>query len=292
MPNVAPSPAPLRILSLGAGVQSTTMLLMALHGEFEQRLDCAIFADTGWEPRAVYRHLDWLEGQASAGGMPVRRVSVGNLKQELLRVAAGNSNRVANPPFFVRNPDREGRYDTPDRGGMLRRKCTEAFKFTPIRRAIRALAQERFGTSRLLAGCVEQWFGISADEWQRMRTSDVAYIKNCYPLVDRRLTRRHCIDWLVRHGYKVPPKSACLGCPYHSDAVWREMKRQSPDEWNDTVAFDRAIRRGLPGVVGESFVHRSMVPLDLVDLRDPDERGQPSLPGLGWTDECSGYCGV
>ena len=39
----------LRILSLGAGVQSTTLALMAAHGEVEAP-DCAIFADTGWEP--------------------------------------------------------------------------------------------------------------------------------------------------------------------------------------------------------------------------------------------------
>lgn len=40
---------PLKILSLGAGVQSTTLLLLAERGELE-RPDRAIFADTGWEP--------------------------------------------------------------------------------------------------------------------------------------------------------------------------------------------------------------------------------------------------
>src|SRR5437764_521642 len=43
----------LRVLSLGAGVQSTTVLLMAMRGEIRDKLDCAIFADTGWEPKAV-----------------------------------------------------------------------------------------------------------------------------------------------------------------------------------------------------------------------------------------------
>ncbi len=50
----------LRALSLGAGVQSTTMALMAAHGEIGPMPDCAIFADTGWEPKAVYDHLAWL----------------------------------------------------------------------------------------------------------------------------------------------------------------------------------------------------------------------------------------
>jgi len=282
-------PGPLlRILSLGAGVQSTTVLLMALHGEFPDRLDCAIFADTGWEPQAVYEHLDWLQGKAQAGGIPIHRVSSGNLRQDLLDSVSGKRPRVANPPFYVRNRDEAGEYDTPDRGGMLWRSCTTEYKIAPIKRKIRVLAAEACGSARIPAGFVEQWFGISFDEWRRMRQSDVAYIVNLYPLVDRRLTRQDCIAWLKRHGYKVPPKSACLGCPYHSNATWRELRRRSPAEWEETVRFDRSIRRGIPGVKGEAFVHRSMLPLDLVDLRTEAERGQPSL----FEDECAGHCGV
>lgn len=45
-------------LSLGAGVQSTTLALMFAHGEMPVRLDAAIFADTQCEPVSVYRHLN------------------------------------------------------------------------------------------------------------------------------------------------------------------------------------------------------------------------------------------
>lgn len=55
-----PSPIRLRALLLGAGVQSTTLALMAAHGEIGPMPDCAIFADTHWEPKAVYDHLNWL----------------------------------------------------------------------------------------------------------------------------------------------------------------------------------------------------------------------------------------
>lgn len=197
----ATGPAPaLRVLSLGAGVQSTTVLLMALHGEFPNRLDCAIFADTGWEPQAVYEHLDWLEGRAREGGISIHRVSAGDLRQDLLDAVAGKRPRVANPPFYVRNRDEAGEYQTPDKGGMLWRSCTTEYKVQPIRRKLRALAEAAVGSARLPAGCIEQWFGISFDEWRRMRKSDVAYIVNRYPLVDRRLTRRDCILWLKGHG--------------------------------------------------------------------------------------------
>ena len=49
----------IRVLSLGAGVQSSTLLLMAVAGELE--LDHAIFADTGHEPEPVYRWLEYLQ---------------------------------------------------------------------------------------------------------------------------------------------------------------------------------------------------------------------------------------
>lgn len=50
----------LRVLSLGAGVQSSTLALMSARGDLP-RLDYAVFADTGWEPARVYAWLDWLE---------------------------------------------------------------------------------------------------------------------------------------------------------------------------------------------------------------------------------------
>jgi len=49
----------LNIISLGAGVQSSTMALMAAHGEITPMPDCAIFADTQAEPKVVYTWLSW-----------------------------------------------------------------------------------------------------------------------------------------------------------------------------------------------------------------------------------------
>jgi hypothetical protein len=60
------------ILSLGAGVQSTTLALLAARGELALP-EAAIFADTGWEPLAVYQNLEWLRGQL-AGTIPVHVV--------------------------------------------------------------------------------------------------------------------------------------------------------------------------------------------------------------------------
>ena len=75
----------LRILSLGAGVQSSTMALMAEEGAFDHKPDYAIFADTGWEPRKVYDHLAWLKSQLS---FPVivckNHLKSGSIKQDMI----------------------------------------------------------------------------------------------------------------------------------------------------------------------------------------------------------------
>jgi 3'-phosphoadenosine 5'-phosphosulfate sulfotransferase (PAPS reductase)/FAD synthetase len=95
MNNPAETPG-LRVLSLGAGVQSSTMLLMACEGLIE-RPDCAIFADTGWEPGKVYRWLKVLEGHAAAAGIPLHRVAKGNLRADLLEQAAYKPHLSSNP---------------------------------------------------------------------------------------------------------------------------------------------------------------------------------------------------
>jgi hypothetical protein len=91
----------MRILSLGAGVQSTTLLLLSASGELEH-LDAAIFADTGAEPQAVYDHLDRLEEQvAKPAGIPIYRVSYGNLGDDLL-----DADRMAMIPAYTLGPEK------------------------------------------------------------------------------------------------------------------------------------------------------------------------------------------
>lgn len=267
----------LRILSLGAGVQSTTMALMAAHGEFEHMPDCAIFADTGWEPQAVYEHLEWLMSP-NVLPFPVHVVQRGNLRDDLLLKATGKvDKRFAAMPFFTSG------------GGIGRRQCTKEYKVEPIAWRQRALLGYEKG-QRIPKETCEVWIGISTDEAVRMKPSRYRWQINRWPLIEKRLSRWDCLAWMKRNGYPAPPKSSCLGCPFHSDRHWREMRDTAPGEWVQTVADDAAIREGgtLLGMRETQFMHRSLVPLGKVDLSTDEERGQPDLFG----NECEGMCGV
>jgi hypothetical protein len=255
------------VISLGAGVQSTTMALMAAHGEIEPMPDCAIFADTGWEPAAVYRHLDWLTGVLP---FPVHVVSAGNIRADTLNRSNTTGGRFAAVPWYTLSPRGQE--------GMGRRQCTKEYKLRPIQRKI----VELLG-ARPKGGC-ELWIGISWDEASRMKPSRVQYVENRWPLIEQRTHRRDCLRWLERHGYPQPPKSSCIGCPFHADEQWRAL---TPEEFADAIIVDRAIRHQ-PGFRGQQFMHRSLKPLDQVDLSTPEERGQLNL----FLNECEGMCGV
>jgi len=276
-PDAAPPPV-LRVLSFGAGVQSTTVLLLSLAGDLPP-LDLMVFADTGWEPEQVYRHLDAMEQRARDQGVEVVRVAAGNIRDDALR----HPDPFVSMPLFVTN-GRTGR-------GMLKRECTHNYKARPVQSL---LGRRRQGRP------VELVFGISADEIARLRSPRVNYLTHVYPLVDlatyrlagrtrtrqlglgRRLTRHDCVAYLSRAGVDAP-RSACIGCPFHSDAEWRAI-RDRPDEWADAVAFDAALRA--PGRRG-GYLHRSCQPLDHADLDRTVDADQLSL-----LDDCEGMCGV
>jgi hypothetical protein len=253
----------LRVLSLGAGVQSTALLILAARGHLD-RLDAAIFADTGWEPAAVYAHLDRLEREvADPAGIPIYRVSAGNIRDDAIDPA----HRFASMPLYVRNAD--------GGDGMARRQCTSEYKLKPLKRKLRSLlgAPPRPDgvPGRVPRGrYAEQWIGISVDESHRALDSrSVSYAVPRWPLLERGLSRADCETVNAAAGFAGTPKSACIGCPYHGNVQWRAMRDTAPDEWEDAVEFDRLIRRGSARATengqplrGQMYLHRSRVPLD------------------------------
>jgi len=266
---------PIHIISLGAGVQSSTMALMAAKGEITPMPMCAIFADTQAEPQEVYDYLKYLTPMLP---FPVYIVTHGNLEQDFLKALERPESRCGQPPFYVWN-------DSKQMEATLWRKCTKEYKLDPIRRKVRELSG---GSS------VVQWIGISLDEAHRMKPSGVRYIENRHPLVDLRKSRHDCILWLARNGYREAPKSACRFCPYINNKRLRRMRDTQPLDWKKLVSFDHLIREKQRAVnngariTGTIYIHRSCKPIDEVDLSNEDDSGQADLFG----NECEGMCGV
>ncbi len=139
----------LTVISLGGGVQSSVMALMASQGAFDAIPDCAIFADTHWEPPGLYTHLDWL---AERLGFPVYVVDNGRSLREDVKTLTNHSGNhsFVDLPLYLKG--RNGHGD-----GIGRRQCTEHYK---IRRAPRSSWVERSGCG--IRPGVGRWLGKQA----------------------------------------------------------------------------------------------------------------------------------
>lgn len=278
--------APLVTLSFGAGVQSTTMLMLVLNrdprlmkamgGELPEHV---IFADPGAETAQTYAHVARMDAKCTAAGLSFHVVSAGNLGDDIFE-----AKRFASIPVFTIDPATGSK-------GMLRRQCTREYKIEPITQCVRRIMglKKRQHVKRH----VRQWIGISTDEIQRVKEARDKWATNVYPLIEMNWRRGDCIRYLQSIGMTDVGKSACVFCPYHDDAFWLDMKRNDPESWEQACAMDERIRdlhkTGRGGVQNPLYLHRACKPLREVDLNE----NQGDLFNMfGFDNECDGMCGV
>ena len=273
------------ILNLGAGVQSTMLYLLACQQHpVMPKIDCAIFADVGDEPLAVYDHLKWLQ---SLDGPPIIVVSAGCLGDDLMHGSktGKGGRRFAAIPCFTSG------------GGMGRRQCTYDYKVAIIEKHIRREIvglkyRQRFPKNDVH---IHQYMGLSFDESRRVirvrkRFMDIPWGTAHFPLFETNTTRAGAIQWLEN---KVPhevPRSACVYCPFHSNAEWQAVKAV-PEDWERACQIDEALRDDKyicnRGMREAQYVHVSRVP-----LREADLTIKPKTEEFGFVRECEGMCGV
>lgn len=314
----------LRVASFGIGVQSTTMLLMSMHGELPP-IDVALTADTKGETLAVYEHLRWMKSPNLGLPFPIEEVTAGSLTDATLNSAKSwqalgaspdrstwsKASRVANPPFFTRGPKIQPatvtipamplfgieeevlpflieRQSDEETFGFLGRKCTGDYKINPIVKAIRKKLGIAFGCRGPSSPIVEQWLGITTDEASRMKPSNISFIQHRFPLIELGMSRGDCLEWLRKKGYPRPPKSRCYFCPFQSDELWLDMKTNDPESFAAACDFDDAIRNGIRGTYHKLFLHRKRIPLREIDF----SHAMPGALVSGFINECEGMCGV
>ena len=271
---------PTRVLSLGAGVQSSCLALMAERGEYGlPRPDLAIFADTGWEPPEVYEHLDWLESQLS---FEVIRVSAGNIRHNILNGTNTEGQRFLDIPAFLVNTDGSL--------SIAARQCTTHYKLHPIHRELRSRLEIPYGRRAPKGTYVEMWLGISADEVSRQKPSRDEWIINRFPLIEKGFSRAQLLNWFSEnYPGRSLPRSSCIGCPYRSDSEWKQLREHDPKSFQDAVFIDQAIRdvpAARDAIKGDAYLHRSRKPLSEVDFSEVISYDDLMV------EECEGLCGI
>jgi len=119
-----------------------------------------------------------------------------------------------------------------------------------------------------------------------MKPARDKYILNRHPLIEAKMNRQDCLNYMKKEKILLPEKSACICCPFRDDKGWLDMKKNNPEEFADAVEFDKNIRLINKDPDMKNYTHRSCKPLDEVDFDKKDNQLDM------FNNECEGMCGV
>lgn len=247
----------MKVISLGLGVQSTAVYMMSSLGRLP-RADHAVFADPAAELPRTYEILEYLKDWAKYNdGIPIHVTREKNLLQDILKGTNSTGQKFASIPAFSES------------GGMVRRQCTSEYKIQPVMKKIRELHGLKF---RQRMPKTEVWLGISLDEIQRMKVSQLPRVDYYYPLIEERMSRGDCYKFFKEKNFPIPDKSSCVFCPYHSDKNWKDLKENHPEQWDQCIEVDEAIRDSSKrGLNDKMYLHKSLIPLKDIEFADQQE---------------------
>ena len=272
-PGANPRANPFRTISIGGGVQSSTLALMGDRGEFGPPPDHGIFADTGWEPPETLQMINWLATEVS---YPIHIVRAGNLKEDL---KTKNYTSIPMHSIDINTGHK----------GMGRRQCTNEYKIRPITQKLRELLGVGYKQRVPSNIKVETWLGISWDEVQRMKDSQLKWQVMRYPLIEAKMTREDCKQWWSKNAPAGAPKltrSACVGCPYKSRDEWQAIELSHPELVDEAAELEETIKQHKDTSTTKFYLHRSRIPLKAAMYMDFYDWGEQ------WDAECDGVCGV
>ena len=219
----------MRIISLGGGIQSTVLCLMAFAGLI--KCDAIVFADTGSEMPHTYATIQQLSAMAADAGIPFFIVS--------------NHGKKLHEEYM--------KNETLPMVGIS--SCTINFKISPIRRWLRA-NQDESGE--------KPWstvlLGITTDEANRVRKSDLLWVENEFPLVDMGMSRQDCIKYLEDFPELSVKKSGCFMCMYQPAKSWVNLKVNEPKLFDVAMMMEKIAREGKhelkAGLFGRQSIER------------------------------------
>lgn len=269
-------------MSFGGGVQSTALAMLVINKD--ERLLSAmkgvlpelfLFSDTGDERLITYKHVWEMAGRFADAGYRFDVCHRGVLSSHIIEKARSGAGGGNSPPFFVMTKS--------GKGGPVRRGCTSFYKVQLLDRAARKYWGVKKGQ---LKDPVQQWYGISFDEIQRIRNTDEQWRTYQWILIEMRWRRSDCLLYLDSIGIEAT-RSSCVYCPFHGSREWLEV-RNTPEDWKRVLEMDAALEKGfrdhgkVVGLRNRPYLTSALKPIEDVDFGG----NQGSL--FDW--ECAGVC--
>lgn len=171
----------MNILSFGGGVNSTSLLVLAIQNKLE--IDIVMFADTKNEMPETYAHIEkQIKPLCNKHNIPFVTVSKGDLLKDY------REKKII--PF------------------RAFRSCTDKYKIRPLKNYAK-----RFND-------VTWIIGIDYGESHRAEKFNFFGSLHTFPLIDMEIDREGCKRIIQDFGLYVPIKSGCFFCPFQSKSSW------------------------------------------------------------------------
>lgn len=248
----------MKILSCGAGMQSTALALMSCENKMKGIIhkevpiyDAVIFCDLGLEPYWVKGQVEFIKNSCNSVGIPFYEIE-SNLYQDYMdNFGRGH---VSSIPFW--SVDENGKK------AKMRRHCTLDYKIALIEKFLKynLLGYKKY--QRLKKEDIqahEMHIGFSYEERKRMSQDYSNLFIKKYPLIDMKWERADSYKYILEVWGLETKASACNFCPFHKNYFFKHLKENSKEDYDRTVAFDRMIGEMQPhtAIKSKIFVSRS-----------------------------------
>lgn len=210
------------IWSFGGGTQTNAICILIAKGLLPLP-DRIVFADTGGEMTEVWDYMNaYTKPLLKSLGRDVEIAPHSLAKVDLYKIDKQSGEKTLLIPAFTKN-------------GKMPTFCSSEWKTRVIRRYI--------GGSEANPNGVIMWIGMSPNEIERLKSSDVKWIEHHWPLCDMpfkagygiRMNRIECEKLIQDYGWPPSPRSACVWCPHLDNHQWQRMKQYSPSDFNRAI---------------------------------------------------------
>lgn len=253
----------MKILSFGAGMQSTALALMSCENVDAERkghkrpyplvpvYDLVVFCDLGFEPPWVMQQAEFVHRACDAAGIRYEMLDA-PLHRDLMQ-NFGRRRTVSIPWWTLRDDGHKSR---------MPRNCTLDYKVERISKFVRWEVLGYKKGQRLRdedKKAHEMHMGFSFEEKQRCKDSPNPMFVNRFPLVDMELTRADNYAYILDVWGLDTKASACCFCPFHRNHFFEHLKEHQPQTYAKLLEVDELLRdkNPKPPMDSDLFISRS-----------------------------------
>lgn len=272
----------MKILSFGAGMQSTALALMSCENAMAKGpvpnpmvpvYDAVIICDLGLEQEWVVQQTEFVRQACIKAGIYFKKLDT-HLYQDFME-NFGERRTISIPWWTLRSDGHKSK---------MPRYCTTDYKIDVISKFVRweLLGYEKGEKTKSEdVKAHEMHMGFSLEEKARCGKNPHLLFVNHFPLVEMGWTRAESYKYILEKWGLDTKASACPFCPFHRNYYFQHIKEHDPAIYRSVVHLDHLLRdkNPKPPMDSDLFISRSRKRIEDLTPEDCNDA------------ECFQYCG-